>query len=642
MSLELITSPEKTINGLLSNVNAGRSQLPYLFEREDYPKGFTDDAGGDFARFYIAGIDVTSEFPIGTIIFVHSPQLLYNSLTIVTAVIFDNGDTRLTTDLLYLGNETGGYINNITTKPGYKANIKILDGYNPSTGIPGSELLPLTFRFAPETSGRIFVDVGQILTNLQEILPDNSLIYALEYWESWDGSLGAARLSNVFLLAESPGHAGFIGVQIDVNFANDYPIGTQVHVITDNYNAIGLVLGLDGANVIAVNIPYLANDGAGTIEGVASLAYSNNIQTLYAKKQIGLQGGSNLWEYLLRTNEGINEVADIGNDGTDRPQVTPVLDNTMFFVGQLVVLNAPPLYNNILCNIYQLFSTTAVTLDTAYLGFQSGNVKISPIQAKLLTKFISTPPAPGGGLAQDNQDPFIWRGWRRTVSYLIDEYYFDRILPNIGEPQLNMASTDINKIFIPGSGSNKNPSNTDPQIITRGIDVANVIIEYFPRVRVIDSGTGADYSEFIFYKILDECPKPIMIEWLSSLGAPEQHLFSINQEVNIQASEGLSYITPHSQDQENIHKDKNRIFSEERQTLLLIAESLTNNQIKALAEIKTSTQVEAYLTKDGSERIGVITRDVLASGYETASSRDEFRLVIEMPDNYDFFEAKNY
>lgn len=35
MALTLISSPEKTVNGILSNVNAGRSQLPYTFFEDD-------------------------------------------------------------------------------------------------------------------------------------------------------------------------------------------------------------------------------------------------------------------------------------------------------------------------------------------------------------------------------------------------------------------------------------------------------------------------------------------------------------------------------------------------------------------------------------------------------------------------------
>lgn len=388
MSLTLISTPEKTVNGLLSNANAGRSQLPYEF--------FEDDLVG---------------------------------------------------------------------KPGYKVNIQIWDSLNTT------QLINLTFRFATETDGRLFIDVGQILTNLQEfgLLP--SLEYVLRYQPGWEGS-GEAW--------ESTG----------------------------------------------------------------------KIQSLYAKKQIGLPGGSNLWEHLLI------------------PEPHP------------------------------------------------------PGTAKLLTKF---------------EEPFVWRGWGRSLGALHDTNLTARTGEAIIKYFKNRA--DINKVLGGTIEASQNEAAGPSRIV--GVTVPGSD-DYYTVIRVLENAAIIFLGETIYYKNLDECPRPVMIEWRSSLGAPEQHLFSINQEVNLQASPGLAYAQTHSQDQELIIGDKTRIFSEGTQAMILVSEGLTNNQIKALAEIKTSPQVYVYLAKDGSSKVRVICRDGLATPYDTKGTRQEFRLVIEFPDSYDFFEAKQY
>ena len=208
--------------------------------------------------------------------------------------------------------------------------------------------------------------------------------------------------------------------------------------------------------------------------------------------------------------------------------------------------------------------------------------------------------------------------------------------------QLNFHATDINKVQLSGQGGNSVSPNLNPGIFLSTIPVNDDPERAeFVRVRVI-SNTGVQLSNALFYKVNNPCPQPIMVQWENSLGVPEQHLFMINQEVNPQASEGLAYEIPNNQDIENVTGNKRRVFSEETQSMILLAESLTNNQIKALAEIKTSNKVEVYLDKEGSETVQVICREGLASPYDTKGTRQEFRLVIEFPDNYDFFEAKNY
>jgi hypothetical protein len=146
----------------------------------------------------------------------------------------------------------------------------------------------------------------------------------------------------------------------------------------------------------------------------------------------------------------------------------------------------------------------------------------------------------------------------------------------------------------------------------------------------------------IFYRNLEPCRNGIYISWINSLGGQEEYLFQIEQEVTQEASAGIVFSQFATQDQENIRGSKQRLNSENTQRILCIAERLTNNDIEALAEIKTSENVEAWIDTQGTERIQVITREELASGYNTRDNFGEFRLVIEFPDNYNFFEVKQY
>ena len=155
MSLSLVTSPDKLVNGIQSNANAGRSQLPYLLNEDD-----------------------------------------------------------------------------LTGKLNYKAEIRIMDS------TITTQLIDLIFRFSPRDNGDIFINVGQILTNLQEFDDLVSLSYVLQFRASWRDN------------PEEPW--------------SDTPV----------------------------------------------------IQSLNAQRQIGLQGGSNMRDTLLR--ESINYVVDSIEDNNGR------------------------------------------------------------------------------------------------------------------------------------------------------------------------------------------------------------------------------------------------------------------------------------------------------------------------------------
>lgn len=557
MSIIVVSTPDKTINGIISNVNASKSQLPYIFNRKDYIQCTIIDNFGVLRIVIPAdGVNpgIENEVKVGDTLYFGADQVSLIGRYIVTSIFVSGAvsEIRCNTAIPYTINGTG-FVNNLSFKPSYKVEVQIWDSLNTT------QLIPLTFRYATEESGKLFLNIGQILTNLMELTPANSMEYILRYREGWEGSNEAWNSTSV-------------------------------------------------------------------------------IQAIAAKKQIGLDGGSNLWEHLLRELE-VYQGTGVQNNGADSGFIELVLNNDIdgnpliginvtsrFTIGQWVYVEFSHTY---ITDYYQVkgfryaSDLTRIGFDIPFTVNSVASLYVQGI-GKFLTKF---------------KEPFVWKGWNRSIGILQDRNLSNRT--GVTLVKVRQQSYTINKtvispnFFSPGLGSGS-------KIIEYKFD-QNTISNFYQGVKVFNTDFTKIFSEEILYKILEPCINPVMVSWENSLGAPEQHLFSINQEVGLEASPGLSYITPHIIDQEQIRGDKNRVFSEDRQTFLLISEGLTNNQIKALAEIKISNNIFVYLSKDGSEKIKVIARDLLGSNYETRNrANNEFKLLVEFPDNYDFFEAKLY
>ena len=72
------------------------------------------------------------------------------------------------------------------------------------------------------------------------------------------------------------------------------------------------------------------------------------------------------------------------------------------------------------------------------------------------------------------------------------------------------------------------------------------------------------------------------------------------------------------------------------------ADQLTQDDVRALHEMKTSEFVDVYLEKDGSDVIGVIITEGLSSLYDTEKGFYSFTVALEFPEDYKFFDIKNY
>lgn len=176
MSLTLVSTPNKLVNAVQSNVNAAITQLPYVFKREDNPTGNVDNNGG-LVRFLLQGAGGFTA--IGETVFWSGVDSVYPpGVYIVTDI--DNPVNTLTIQLDYISDQvTTGYANFLTARPDYAVEIKI------------EEQTPLkttdTFFFRPSQNGELFIDIGEIVVSLIE----NNLAalsnYRIQFRENFTG-----------------------------------------------------------------------------------------------------------------------------------------------------------------------------------------------------------------------------------------------------------------------------------------------------------------------------------------------------------------------------------------------------------------------------------------------------------------------
>ena len=133
-----------------------------------------------------------------------------------------------------------------------------------------------------------------------------------------------------------------------------------------------------------------------------------------------------------------------------------------------------------------------------------------------------------------------------------------------------------------------------------------------------------------------------MIEWLNSLGAYEQHLFTYDQEFNDNVLEGVEYQRPLVDLLETDPKIIGREEGKLSQTMQVGAENITLDQLQALREIKSSSEVRVFLEKDGSKYVYVSVKGLLDTIYSTKESLHSIFIELRFPDNFNFFEAKGY
>ena len=247
-------------------------------------------------------------------------------------------------------------------------------------------------------------------------------------------------------------------------------------------------------------------------------------------------------------------------------------------------------------------------------------------EALLLTKF-------------ESMETYKWKGWKRTISCLIDPDWSTRIPLLV---QWFSEEVNVNNARLGGTADTENISST-PGIYSYEIPETFTYPETYGRFVTVRERTPLyETAERITFVYRDECENPIMVEWLNEDGAVEQWLFNIDQVVVDDVEQGLRYERPVLRDIELVIRTKFRQVDKWTQRITLFDKHLTQDQVDALHDIKRSDFVRVWLTKDGTETIGVIVIPPYSDTFNTKHPLNEFSLTIEFPDNFDFFNAKKY
>ena len=251
---------------------------------------------------------------------------------------------------------------------------------------------------------------------------------------------------------------------------------------------------------------------------------------------------------------------------------------------------------------------------------------------------IGTSGVPGRFLTEF-KTPMMWRGWNRTVGFLIDQELGARSTNE--DMILNAIDVDINKGLI-GSGINVISPFGVPTVIIGQVVFQNGVNAAFVKMVIVKDNSSELFSEELFYLVEDECPEPIMLDWINSKGGVEQHLFSINQTITNDSGIGVLTERPIISDIETLTRTKRRFPGDNIQRMILTAEALKRNEIIALHEMKHEESLRVYLSKDGVNFVDAVVTNIFATTYTTETELSDFSIEIEFPDGFSFEDGKLY
>jgi len=228
------------------------------------------------------------------------------------------------------------------------------------------------------------------------------------------------------------------------------------------------------------------------------------------------------------------------------------------------------------------------------------------------------------------KNPCFWPGFNRTLSVIVDDNFTART--GLTKYRTENKFLDIN-------------GNTIETFFGKFVDFTETRVDL---LSLINSDTHAvkvsieNISEEITYKKREVCDNPIMVDWLNSKGGVDQWLFEIDQLFEKDALPGLRFENAITEDISTVRRTKGRISPKWIQQIILKAENLTLDQLKALEEIKSSVSVRIWLNNSGSEWVGVVVSAKFQSMHNSIDQLHELTLQLELPDNFDLDEAKNY
>ena len=229
--------------------------------------------------------------------------------------------------------------------------------------------------------------------------------------------------------------------------------------------------------------------------------------------------------------------------------------------------------------------------------------------------------------------PRIYSQWKRTIGVLVDTA--------VSGATMTVKYLTINKDYI---------STVLTQAIT-GVDgVLNLDLQNYAVstpsnahwIRAEFTDSSGTILQPVDYKVTPQCSNPIFVEYLNSLGAYDQYIFDLKQEVQVASSTGIASSRAINQDYATANVTNIRVANDWVQQLICQTDQLSNGDLLAINEIKRSTSVRVLLTRDGSKFVQVVATNNLSDIYSTDNANNGFNLQLQMPNNFNVFEAIDY
>ena len=229
-------------------------------------------------------------------------------------------------------------------------------------------------------------------------------------------------------------------------------------------------------------------------------------------------------------------------------------------------------------------------------------------------------------------EPRIYSQWKRTIGLL----YESAIGAVLTIKYLDINKNVLSTLSTTNLGSTTGVRNLDLQ------DYVTSIPSNVGYVRALFSTPGGKTLADTDYKVYESCSQPIFIEYLNSLGAYEQYIFNLKQEVQVASSIGIASSRAVNQDYASARVTNIRVANDWVQQLICQTDQLSNTDLLAINEIKRSTSVRVLLTRDGSQFVQVVASNNLSDMYSTDNANNGFSLQLQMPNNFNVFEAIDY
>lgn len=235
----------------------------------------------------------------------------------------------------------------------------------------------------------------------------------------------------------------------------------------------------------------------------------------------------------------------------------------------------------------------------------------------------------------ETKEAIFYKDWTNKLYYFIDLDFSTR---EAGSIEMIEESLNINGTLV--------SSRTTAAVSTVGLHALSLTkfaSGVYHRVylqTVVGSNLLSEKFDFLYEE--DNCQKPLMIEWLNSVGGINTWRFNHNQ-LLIEEITGIATLNGSiTQDIETEEGSYSQYSGNLGTTIAMTADNLTLNQARVLYSIKRSPSIWLWLKKDGSQKVKVIVEKEFSSTYDTRAERKSVSLIFRLPDNFDLFSTLDY